>query len=181
MKKLPLLVVCCLFFAVGARGQTQRIELCIELNSYWCEYVDNQAALVPVYAVHLYSPGAIASRWMIAESPGFNCSYVGELIESATYVGDTQTGISVAYGLCLTGTFLVATVNYFCEGLNPACQYLEVVPDLGAPSGVIEVVDCSFVTVAGTGGVLIFNNDGSCPCFRPTKTTSWGMVKSLFE
>ena len=181
MKKTRALIVAVLLLAAAAHGQSQRIVLCTELSSCPCESVDNRVALVSIYVVHLYSPGAVASSWMVAQSPDFNCSYVGEAAPWATVIGNTRTGIWISYGLCVVGDALLITINYFCQGLTPACEFLEVVPNPAATTGEIEVVDCSFVTVAGVGGVLIVNNDGSCPCYRPTTVTSWGQVKVLFE
>lgn len=181
MNKTLVLSVAVLLLAAAAYGQSQRIVLCTELGSYSCELIDNRVALVSIYVIHLFTPGAVASSWMVAQSPDFNCAYVGETAPWATYIGNTRIGLSISYGLCVVGDALLISINYFCQGLTPRCEFLEVVPHPEAPTGEIEVVDCSFVTVAGVGGVLIINNDGSCPCYRPTNQTSWGQVKVLFE
>lgn len=148
-----------------------------------CDYTDAGAALVPIYVVHKYIPGATASQFMVLPGGGFNCTYTGEIIHVPVSIGSTVSGISVSYGGCVPADILIATINYFCMGASPSCAYLEVVPDPAAPTGTIEVVDCAFVKLQGAGSMIIFNNDGTCgrPCGLPINDTTWGEVKNLYR
>jgi hypothetical protein len=165
-----------------AFGQAGYIALFFDQPAYSNRcYDDLTAALVPVYVVHQLTPGATASQFMVVSGGGFNCVYTGEIIAVPVSIGSTQSGISVSYGGCVPSTILIATMNYFCQGISPANAYLEVVPDPAAPTGTIEVVDCSFVKLVAYGGRAYFNTDQPWLCVDPTRQTSWGAVKALYE
>ena len=183
MKKLLLLSLGILLCASIAFGQAGYIGLFTDPVYTSCDYVDMGAALVPVYAVHKACPGATASQWMVVLGGGFNCTYTGEIIGPPTSIGSTQAGISIAYGGCLPSDLLLATINFFCMGASPPCASIEVVADIAAPSGTIEVIDCGYVKLVGNGSILYMNPDGSCDCGEivPTKETSWGQIKSLYN
>jgi hypothetical protein len=150
-----------------------------------CYFYDTQAALVTIYAVHVATPGAVASQWMVIEGDGFGCTYVGEIACGGFMpIGDTRNGLSCSYGSCLASDILVANINYFCTGATPSCAYLEVVPDDDAPTGTIIIVDCNLVQLPGFGGRLYVNPDGSCECWgrpSPVEQASWGSVKALYQ
>jgi hypothetical protein len=182
MKKLLLISLALVLCASTAFGQAGTIGLFVDNPGFvQCTFVDAAPALVPIYAVHHITPGATASQWMVVPMGGWNCTYTGEIIHVPVSIGNTQSGLSASYGGCLSAPILMATINYFCMGVSPTCAYLEVVPDPAAPTGTIEVVDCSFVKLIGSGGVIYANNDGSCDCYDPVKSTSWGGVKALYH
>ena len=73
-------------------------------------------------------------------------------------LGSSQTGLSVAYGGCITGPIHVSTIHVFSAGLTSAdCPY-PVIPDPAAPTGFIEVIDCAGVKHLGQGGTAYVNS-----------------------
>jgi hypothetical protein len=186
MKKVLLLTLAISFCASMAFGQAGGIGLFVTVpyNQDSCYVEDTGAALVPVYAVHMYCPGATASQWMLVTGGGWNCTYTGEIVHMPTSIGNTQAGISLGYGGCKACPLLVVTINYFCMGTSPTCAYLQVVGDPASGSGTIEVVDCAFARHVGCpGGKLYANADETCdPCVPlPTRQTSWGKIKTLYS
>jgi hypothetical protein len=99
-----------------------------------------------------------------------------------TSIGDVFTGISLGYGGCFSSDILLVTVNYFCQGVSPACASIEVVDDPASGTGNIESVDCDFVKWPANGSLLFVNPDGSCDCGEiiATRKTNWGRIKSLY-
>jgi hypothetical protein len=113
---------------------------------------------------------------------GWNCIYTGEIVHMPVVIGATQAGISLGYGGCLPCPNLLVTINWFCQGISPSCAYLEIVPDLAAASGTIEMVDCAFILrTNGVGSKLYANPSAPCAlCGLPTQETNWGKVKALY-
>lgn len=188
MRPFLIIFAYIIFCAGAAFGQAGGIGLYVDQDTFvQCDYDDNEAALVPVYVVHKFCPGATASQWRVISGGGFNCTFVGETHNCfylAMDCGNTRDGISLPYGGCVDASnLLIATMNYFCMGDTPTCAWLEVVPDPDAPTGTIEVIDCSYVKHAAVGSKIFFNNDGTCgqPCGLPTQTSSWGQVKALYR
>jgi hypothetical protein len=182
MKKLLLLSIGILLCASIAYGQAGYIGLFSDPVYTACDVIDAAAALVPVYVVHKSCPGATASQFMVQPGGGWNCTFTGEIIAVPVSIGSSLAGLSASYGGCMPSDILISTLNWFCMGTSPACASLEVVPDLGAPSGTIEIVDCSFVKLVGNGSILYANPDGSCDCGEivPTRESNWGQIKSLY-
>jgi hypothetical protein len=182
MKKVLILSVGVLLWAGTAFGQAGLIGLYVDADWYAdCELIDSEVALVPLYAVHKYCPGATASQWMVVTGGGWNCTYVGEAVHMPTVIGNTHIGISLGYGGCLQSNILLATINYFCQGLSPSCAFIEVVGDPASGSGLVEVVDCNYTRHIGSGRLIYVNPNPSCRCFTPTKESSWGRIKSLYQ
>ncbi len=185
MRNVTILSMCILLCASAVFGQAGGIALFADPTYIDCSFIDAGAALVIIYAVHVGTPGAAGCQWMVAEGGGFNCTYISEIgCGGFNPIGDTRSGIACAYGSCLPSDILVATINYFCTGTSPACTWLEVVPDDDAPTGTIEIIDCSMQKLVGYGGRLYVNPDGSCDCWgRPWKVhqSSWGGVKVLYQ
>ena len=181
MKKVLLLTLAIMICASMAFAQAGGIGLYLDNPGFsTCDYVDAAAALVPVYVVHVYNPGATASQFM-AVNGGHGCTFTGEIMAVPVSIGSTQTGLSASYGACIGGNVLIATMNYFCMGAAPPCSYIEIVVDPAAPSGTIEIIDCSFVKQIGVGSKMYFNPDGTCgTCGLPTNESSWGQIKAIY-
>ena len=98
-------------------------------------------------------------------------------------IGNSQTGVVVPYGVCLTGRAYILTISIMVEGTSETCCYYPVLPDPNAPSGRIEVLDCSDTIVFGIGELSVVNGNTSCPCGGtvPVEGTTWGNVKALFR
>lgn len=183
MNKVLLLSFFALLLAGAAFGQAGGIALYFNGAFTSSYYDDITPALVPVYAVHVLCPGATASQFMVQPGGGWNCTFVGEVIAVPVSIGSSLGGLSAGYGGCLASNILITTMNWFCQGTSPECAYLEVVPDIAAPTGTIEIVDCNFVKLVGIGGTAYMNPPGGGwnPCVVPTKNTNWGQVKALYR
>jgi hypothetical protein len=162
-----------------------------------CLLDDSQEALRFVYVTHANSPGATASQFRIHSGGGFNCTYLSYQSNYLT-LGEPLSGIAIAYGICISSPITILELIYYCTGTSETCSWLTVCPDLNAPTGTIEVVDCSFNKLVGFGGVLWVNTDGySCGCWVdsseasttavncdapvPVRDSTWGSIKSLYR
>ena len=180
MKKLLLLTIVMLFGASLAFGQAGSIGLFADTGASGCSLVDPFFMAQSVYVIHVFTPGATASEFMVAQSGGFNMIFTGEIQHQPTSIGSVMTGISIGYGGCFAGPILRVTMNYLGQGLSAPCSYLQVVPHPMNQSGAIEMVDCGFVKRPATGGRLIVNPNATCQCSVPTQETTWGKVKALY-
>ena len=182
MKKLLLISLALVLCASTAFGQAGAIGLFVDNPGFAnCNLYAMTPGLYPVYVVHKLCPGATASQFMVVPGGGWDCTFTGEVIAIPVSIGSSLGGLSASYGGCRASDILISTINWFCMGTTPTCAFLEVVPDPAAPSGAIEVVNCSFVKLYGQGGALYANSDGSCHCWDPVESTSWGGVKALYR
>ena len=154
-----------------------------------CELTDRgSAGLLTVTILHVNSPGAKASQF---SAPRPSCLNVTHLYDTPVFttIGNSQTGVAIGYGQCLTGTFQILTITYFAQGLTPDCCYYEVLPDPSSPSGAIEVFDCNDQLVFPPGWYDIVNSTESCQCYAgfeycypvAVESSTWGRVKALYE
>lgn len=182
MKKLLLLSIGILLCASVAFGQAGFIGLYVDPAYTDCDYSWTGPALVPTYVVHKSCPGATASQFMVQQGGGWNCTFTGEIVAIPVSIGSSLGGLSASYGGCRPSDILISTINWFCMAAPPTCSYLQVVPDIAAPSGEIEVVTCTFTKIFGNGSILYGSPDGSCDCGEivPTRDTNWGQIKSLY-
>jgi hypothetical protein len=161
-------------------GQADVIALYSDAAYTNCTMVDTSPQMVSVYVVHENTSGVMASQFRVTTATGAGLSYLSETSPHPTRIGDTQSGLSVAYGGCQYSTVLIATISYFANGASAVCSSVRVVADFNAPTGKIEVVDCSAIRSEGIGGKLVINPDGSCDCGPDTRLTSWGKIKEQF-
>ncbi|UCG53142.1 MAG: hypothetical protein JSW58_06210, partial [Candidatus Latescibacterota bacterium] len=96
-------------------------------------------------------------------------------------IGNSQTGVSIGYGGCVGAPTNVLDISLFCQGLTGTCCYYTVIPDDDAPSGEIEVVDCSNALLYATGGTGIINSNATCFCDVPAEESTWGKIKVLYH
>ncbi len=147
-----------------------------------CNIVDVTPGLLEVYVVHMNTSGAMASQFA---APKPSCmtgvSWLSDVMVFPVTIGNSQTGASVAYGVCLASPIHVLTIQFFSSGLSETCCMYQVVAAPGATSGEIEVVDCTTNLLFGSGLVSGVNPDASCVCgaVRVEKST-WGKVKALY-
>ena len=90
-----------------------------------CGLRDDAPGLMQVYVLHLYSGGATAIEFSAPMPPCMlGATWISDTATFPITLGDSQTGVSVAYGSCL-GVFIHAlTINYAVAGLTSAdCAY----------------------------------------------------------
>ena len=182
MKRGLLLALAIILAAGLAHGQAGFIGLFSDFGYTDCSLVDTPGE-VSVFAIHKASSGATASRFRIAIDPGMTCTTVDVIHNFTTTLGDPATGISISYGACYPSDILLFTWVFSCNGSSSPCSIMEVVPDPAAASGTIEVFDCNHFKLVGGGGIMYVNPDGSCDCGEvvPSKVTSWGQIKALYQ
>jgi hypothetical protein len=129
--------------------------------------VEDRFGLVSVYVVHAYTTGALGCRF---SAPLPDC-WIGATWLSDTnafpYVnGNSQTGVSVAYGTCRSAPILVMTIFVFSIGsAQPCCPYF-VFRDSSTSLYGAHVVTCAMDTVSTIGGGTLVNAVvNQCDCW----------------
>jgi hypothetical protein len=146
-----------------------------------CNLVDDGSGLMTVYVVHVNTNGASASQFA-APMPGCMTG-VTRMGETSPFlaIGDSQTGVAIAYGACLTSPIHVLTIQYMGSGLSETCCPYPVIPHPQALSGEIEVTDCDNNLLTAGGDVSRVNSDGSCRCGTvQVEKCTWGRIKALY-
>lgn len=187
MRLVLLLIAALIALPAAAMAQHGTIGLYTEETATNCDMVDAGQGILTVYVVHTQVAGSTASEFMVQPSTGFTATHVGDYTPYL-YIGNSQTGISVGYGECLSGPISIMTITYLFDGTSSACGYLEVVGDPGAvePPG-LYTVDCAPYWErqkhVPQGGKLFVNGDGSCPCLSPVpvREGTWGQIKVLYR
>jgi hypothetical protein len=186
MKRLLLLTMAILLIngVVFAQPDLGSIDVFSDAGYTSCDFVDT-GGLISVYvlATHV-NDGATAAQWMMNIPAAWQL--LGSTSPFQTVIGDPLGGISIAYGSCFTGDFLILTVNFLGTGTSPACSYISIVPDPASPSGNIEIVDCQLPSPQkwqyARLGQGIVNGDATCICnYLPVHETTWGGIKALYE
>ncbi|NIO02164.1 MAG: hypothetical protein GTO42_08485 [Candidatus Latescibacteria bacterium] len=181
MLRAMLISICLLLIASIAFAQAGNIGIFGNDLGTSCSVVD-AGGLVTIYVLHLYSSGATASQFMVEQRNGACMTYISEDSPHTTVIGNSQVGVAVAYGACMTSPIHVLTINYFgCT--SPECSMLKVVPDPVATHLGVLITDCGDPPnlLETTGGALIINENTSCPCTWSVTETSWGLIKSLYN
>jgi hypothetical protein len=143
-------------------------------------YLTDNGSLVQVYIVHVVTSGASGSQFMVVQGNGACMTYLGETSPFPTVLGNSQTGIAIAYGVCLYPPIHLLTINYM--GCNsPLCSIVETVPDPAVTPPEILVADCEDPPnlVAAGGSFAWVNYHSSCAI--AAEATSWGQIKSLYH
>ena len=148
-----------------------------------CEFYDVGGTLVTIYVRHQTDVGARGCLFRLVQSSYFSGVYLSErTYHNAT--GNTQSGVSFDYGMCLTSQILLASVRYALNGQSPDCSYLQVVGAPGASSGGIEITNCVGSTLQGSTHLMFVDPNPSCPAWcsvLPVKPSTWGRIKALYE
>ncbi len=149
---------------------------------------DDEISLLVFYVFHYSASGALGSRF---RAPYQSCLAEYEFVRDnrpfAGTVGNSQLGVEVPYGTCLTGWTHILTI-YFHDpgnlGSPPCCQF-PVLPHPSSSTGEIEILDCTNSWVSADGAPAIVRAGPSCPCSIPTGIlegpATWGSIKALFR
>jgi hypothetical protein len=156
-----------------------------------CDFDDNGFGIIDVLVVHKFAPEAGAVEFMVRTSPGFTGTYPGEeiMIPNGAKCGNSYSGISFAYGECLSSPIHILTIRYVLYGTSAPLSYLKVVADSHAHPPGIYMVDCNRPypnLLPALGGRACINNDGTVNCtttpeqVTPTQVPTWGGIKALY-
>ncbi|MEE9269971.1 MAG: hypothetical protein V3V49_06890 [Candidatus Krumholzibacteria bacterium] len=189
MKKVILLTTVMLFGASLAFGQVGFLGTYADPGGLECNVDDAVAGLLNVFIVSTHSiAAAVAFK---AETPlcmsTTGASFLADTKPFPVTVGNSQTGVSVAYGACLgpdaTNVLIIA---YFASGTTPLCCFFPITGDPAQPGGEIIVTDCAFDDNIGVGVIHTVNGTPeNCACTPPSppvpvEESTWGKVKSLY-
>jgi hypothetical protein len=181
MRRVFLLaVIGSLLWRPAAAQMLDEIGLFVDAAYENCMLVDSSPGPVTVYVVHRVKGGRGSSQFMVQADAGVGFSYLGEQPQYDLVIGDSQNGVTVAYGECLYSDVLVMTISYFATGSSSTCSTLRVVADPRSLSNSIEVVSCTLDRLEASGSRLVVNPDGSCECGPNTVSSDWGRIKSKY-
>ena len=181
MKKAILALLIGLVCAPSAHAQGGAIVLSGDPQGSDCNINDSSAGMCAVYVVHVGISGAVASQFAAPVPACFAGTWLSDSPVFGVTVGNSQSGVSIGYGQCTPGPIHVLTINFFCQGLSEPCCYYSVVPHPDVTSGVVEAVDCMNNLLTAKGGFGIVNSTNECECGPPTRDSTWGRVKSIFD
>ena len=142
-----------------------------------CTLSDASPRVSSVYVAET-TDAATGVRFRVAPSPGFTGVWLGD---SSPYqpIGSSQTDLSLGFGACLAGKFLVLTLTYQLFGTS-TCSELAIAPAVGFPVSIC--VPCAGETPCVGDQPLHVNCSGSFDCGPlATESTTWGKVKSLYR
>lgn len=143
-----------------------------------CSLSDVVPGTANVYLTELPNGGATGSRFRVAASPGFTGVWLSETSPFTT-IGNSQTDLSVGFGNCRDGRFVVLTMTYQLYGTSE-CSQLSFTPALGQTE--LYCLDCSFGMECNGLYPLYVNCSGSHGCDPlPVESTTWGSVKALYR
>ncbi len=180
----------CLLFAASAAanpvGTSSGFTVYADPSGTGGDIIDT-GGLIALYVIHVGRDPAMASQFIAPRPACLDATYIGDAHQFAVTIGDSQTGISIAYGQCLDPPIHILTIHYFGSGNTGSCCYysLDCDPrDLAAVPGKISVVDCStseptrFYVEAGYSWI---NYSWATGCLVPVENTTWGRIKSQYS
>jgi hypothetical protein len=184
MKRILLTTLALVAFAGAAVAQPQlgMVGIFSDVAGTDCNIAD-AGGLIGLEIVHTGQTGATGSQFKIELGAGVNWVFVADSeVGSNLVIGDSQNGISVAYGVCAPSPWKCYRALYSSPGAAPACSYASIVPSPLSLTGLVEIIDCSSLKhTYDVGGQAIINSDGSCDCNVPVEETNWGRVKALYQ
>ncbi len=154
------------FQAVQYTGGTGAVEIWADPFRSDCSLSDmgGLVTIINAYVFMRIDAGGATGVQFAAPAPGcFAGIWVGDLIpQPFLAIGNSQSGISMAFTSCLMATTPILTVQYLGLGTTPLCCNYPVVP---APNtaGVI-MVDCNFTETLVQGGSAVINEEYWCYC-----------------
>lgn len=169
-----LIAVICVLSVPARAG---RLQIYSDAALTQCTLSDAAPATVNIYVAEHSWDGATGSRFRIAASGGFTGAWLGEISPFVT-IGTSPTDVSIGYGYCGVGTFLVLKMTYQLFGTS-TCSTLSVAPAVGFPVPICTY--CFFGEYPCEGyDDLHVNCSGTCGPVA-TEPATWGKVKALYR
>jgi len=203
MRTLLSLLALLVLVASPAFAQGGWISMFADQSGTDCDLPDRMTGLTPYYVVHyMYSGGATASQFWTPAPWCLGATYLSDTAVFPVTIGNSQTGVSIGYGVCLFDRAHVLTLNFFTQGTSPECCCYFVYPHPESTTGEIEVVDCGNNLVTANGGWGYINADWvTCGCWVDlnvndegpagpygcindpiaVEQATWGKVKALYS
>ena len=166
MRKTAFVVLLILLCRSPVFGQAGRIGLYTDMTGTQCGFAD-LAGDRTLYVV--YTPGSIANstgaQFAAPIPPCYTgASWLGDDVAHPITIGDSQTGVSVAYGSCLPGPVVIMAIRLYTPDAAASCCKYPVLPDPDVVSGEVIVTDCTFAIRPASGGFAVVNPLPECPC-----------------
>lgn len=188
MKKFVLTVLAIAAVAAPAAAQVGDISTYADGAATSCNIVDTTPgfSFKDVFLFHKHTGGGQASQFKVSLTGGSTMVFSSQTIPAGMLnLGNANDDISIAYGGCLQGDFLILTITYVAFGTSPACSRIVLEPAATSPiPGEVAMVDCTQPSgqlfVPATGQAII-NPDVTCQCDVPVRTTTWGGIKALYK
>ena len=190
MRRILLLAGCMMLITGGTLAQGGFLHVWGDSARCVCD-PDNTAGFMFVHVIHEGSPGATACQFAV-QINGVPLTWVGDYSYFTSVIGNTQSGIAVAYGECMVSPIHVVRMTYL--GVSNPCDMIRIVADPTTVPPGIYATDCATpvpnLLVIG-GGTTYINTDGTCwncspyydpPwCTVPVEKTTWGKVKEIYR
>jgi hypothetical protein len=150
----------------------------------------------------MYGGGASASQFWAPTPWCLGATYLSDTPVFPVTIGDSQTGVSLGYGECLSNRAHVLTLNFFTQATSHSCCCYFIYPHPQSTTGWVEVVDCNNDLQTANGSWGYINADWvTCGCWIgkqtagegpagpygcindpvPVEQATWGKVKSLYS
>lgn len=145
-----------------------------------CNVYDSSPGVMKFYVVHVRKTGATAAWFAAPQPPCLSTAvYLYDTPVFPTTIGNSQTGVEIQYGDCLSSPIHILTIEYGRLGQTGSCCRYPVIshPDKDG----IKIEDCDSVVFTATGGQAIVNPTPSCSCNVPVKETTWGKIKAQYR
>lgn len=180
MKKVLLLTVIMVFSASIASAQLGVVGAYSDPAGTDCNIVDAAPGLLAIYIVHTMTNGVSAVQYSAPQASCQTGSWLSDTKPFDVTVGDSQAGVAIGYGGCLSGAVNTLIVQYFADGGTPPCCEYPILPD--PTLGTILVADCAAVEFPiNAAPNATINGDVTCDCAVPVEESTWGAVKQLFN
>ena len=122
------------------------------------------------YVVARQRVGGIGGvRFAAPIPPCLGANYLGESSPFGSTLGDSQTGITISFGDCVTdNTILLLSLDVLqIPGAATTCCPLQIVPDPNEPSGAVIFMSCALEESPAEGRLGWLNDDGTCEIQQP--------------
>jgi hypothetical protein len=203
MRKLLSVLALLVLVASPALGQVDYISMFADVGGTDCDLKDIAPGLTPYYVVHyMWGGGSTASQFWAPAPWCLGALYLSDTSVFPVTIGNSQTGVSIGYGSCLTDRAHVLTINFFTQGTSHSCCCYFVYPHPESTTGDVQVVDCSNNLQSANGGWGYINADWvTCGCWVDKQAAAsgpagpygcindpvavdqatWGKVKALYS
>ena len=149
--------------------------------------LNDAAGVVDYYIVHVYTSAATSVSFAAPLPDCHTGTWIGDVPVFAGTVGDSQSGVTVNYGECLSHPIHVLTIQVLALGTTPPCCCYPVLPKPGSTSGYVETTDCDGITKTAPyefGHPINETTYCVCECTPtplPTEPATWGRIKALYH
>jgi len=195
--KLLLLVFLCIA-AVVPPAFSEEIYLSDGGDYGACAMVVPPFQVSTVYVVHTLSPGATGCTWKLDYTPPANLVALGSSFAPFSVTGDPYAGITIDYGACTSGNFVIGQLTYLKTTMDeiPGCNHLVVVAAPGNASVLATACDAGDRAISGgffsfdtapippvrnSGAPLAYAGGYCYVCISATQPSTWGAVKALYR